>query len=267
MKTKVQILKRIKSIPGDFNLLEELSSSPISKVFLCTFNNIHSVIRIDLLPASKLAIDRRNEINLLETLIPLDLSPKILYFDEQAGLMIWKYISGKEPIFDLVGKNKCSLNELGRSLNLIHSSLIPQNSKNIFTNSLNLYKNLLNDTPDQYYFNKAIDLYHELIDDGVSHVFSHNDLHKSNLIWCKKFYFLDWEYSSLNHPYFDIASLIRSFKLNEKQANDLYLGYISNNNILDLSNIEKWINFIEYLENVWKISLKRIQANQYINLL
>ena len=59
------LLKRIESIPGKCILGRELSSSLISQVYLCRFNNIKAVIRLDSPPASKLAIDRENEVNLL----------------------------------------------------------------------------------------------------------------------------------------------------------------------------------------------------------
>ena len=42
---------------------------------------------------------------------------------------------------------------------------------------------------------KALALYDQLNKDGVRKVLSHNDLHRSNLLWNNKYYFLDWEYS------------------------------------------------------------------------
>jgi thiamine kinase-like enzyme len=100
-----------------------------------------------------------------------------------------------------------------------------------------------------------------LTNDGVSQVFSHNDLHSSNLLWDKKYYFLDWEYSSLNHPCFDIASLVRSFHLNESQIHDLAVGYEFKSKLFDLGTLNKWIKFIEYLEKIWEISLMKIKEN------
>ena len=52
-------------------------------------------------------------------------------------------------------------------------------------------------------------LYQELEEDGTQKVFSHNDLTSKKFLWNNQYYFLDWEYAGLNHPCFDIASLVR----------------------------------------------------------
>jgi len=255
------LLKRIESVPGECTLEHELSSSSISKVFLCTFNNTKAVIRFDLPPASKLAVDRNNELNLLESIKHLDLAPKILYSDQAAGILIWKYIPGAEPIFNQSHLSQHSLRALGSCLYSIHSTPIPQNSIDIFSNSMSLYQGLLDGSSDKLLFNKSLNLYNELINDGVSQVFSHNDLHRSNLLWDEKYYFLDWEYSSLNHPCFDIASLVRSFQLNQNQIDDLSIGYKYKSEIFDLNVLNKWIKFIEHLYKIWEISVTKILVN------
>ena len=172
-----------------------------------------------------MAIDRKNEAIVLNNIFDLGISPSLIYFDPSAGIMIWKYIAGTKPVFDQEKSNTFSLIDLGRTLACIHNSPIPANSKNIFKDSMNLYKSLLEESQNEMFFRTAFDLYNELVDDGVKMVFSHNDLHSGNLIWNSKYYFLDWEFSSSNHPCFDIASLVRSFNLNENQIRFLSKGY------------------------------------------
>ena len=154
------LLKKIEAIPGKCILESELSTSLISQVYLCRFNNIKAVIRLDSLPASKLAIDRENEVNLLKNIMHLDLSPILLHSNQSAGIMIWKYIPGNTPTFDKNRSDTYSLKELGRSLYLIHSSSIPQNSKNIFLDSMSLYKDLLSDTSNKILIQEALSLIH-----------------------------------------------------------------------------------------------------------
>ena len=255
------LLKRIESIPSECVLRHELSSSSISKVFICTFDNTKAVIRFDLPTVSKLAVDRKNELNLLMSITHLDLAPKILYADQAAGILIWKYIPGSEPIFNQAHPNSHSLRVLGNCLYSIHSMPIPQNSIDIFSNSISLYKGLLDSPSDRFLFNKALNLYTELVNDGLSQVFSHNDLHRSNLLWDDKYYFLDWEYASLNHPCFDIASLVRSFQLSQDQIDDLSMGYKYNSQIFDPNILNQWIKFIDNLDKIWEISVTKIQEN------
>lgn len=254
--------KIIESIQGKCILHDELSSSPISKVFLCLFNDVKAVIRIDVMLASKLAIDRKNEFRILKNIAHLDLSPQVLYSDNLAGILIWKYIHGNKPVFDGSGSMHNSLSELGRSLYLIHNFSMAQNSINIFSNSLDFYQKLSNKIANKFIFDNAINLYKELIDDGVKLVLCHNDLHQGNLLWNKKFYFLDWEFSALNHPCFDIASLIKTFQLTDRQIYYLSIGYGPNIKIFNLATLKKWIEFIDYLEIIWELSIKKIQIDQ-----
>ena len=82
----VQFSKRIKSIPGEFTLDQILSSGTIAQVFLCTFNHAKAVIRIDCPSASRLSIDRDNEVKILNNVKNLELAPKVLYQDESAAV-------------------------------------------------------------------------------------------------------------------------------------------------------------------------------------
>ena len=255
------LLNKIESIPGAFTLKDKLSSSLISEVYECTYNQTKAVIRFDLPAASKLAIDRENEAIVLNNIFDLGISPSLIYFDPSAGIMIWKYIAGTKPVFDQEKSNTFSLIDLGRSLACIHSSPIPANSKNIFKDSMNLYESLLEESQNEMFFRTASDLYNELVDDGVKMVFSHNDLHSGNLIWNSKYYFLDWEFSSSNHPCFDIASLVRSFNLNENQIRFLSKGYQPNDEIFNFDVLQKWITFIDFLDQIWEIALTKLSKN------
>ena len=253
----LSLAKRIASIPGEFSLKNSLSKSALSEVFLCSFNKLDAVIRLDFLCAGRLAIDRENEFALLKSIQYLDLAPKALYVDPSNGILIWEYVLGAEIIFDSAD-TKQSIGSLGKCLRTIHSIDIPENSTDIFSNSMSLYHELLRDTADAYLFKKASNLYNELLNDDVSKVLSHNDLHKKNILWNDAFYFLDWEYAGMNHPCFDIASLVRSFQLSKKEVHELSIGYSFNTKLFNQEKIKKWIEFIEYLDEVWKLSISKI---------
>lgn len=253
----LSLAKRIASIPGEFSLKHSLSKSALSEVFLCSFNKLDAVIRLDFLCAGRLAIDRENEFALLKSIQYLDLAPKALYVDPSNGILIWEYVLGAEIIFDSAD-TKQSIGSLGKCLRTIHSIDIPENSTDIFSNSMSLYHELLRDTADAYLFKKASNLYNELLNDDVSKVLSHNDLHKKNILWNDAFYFLDWEYAGMNHPCFDIASLVRSFQLSKKEVHELSIGYSFNTKLFNQEKIKKWIEFIEYLDEVWKLSISKI---------
>jgi aminoglycoside/choline kinase family phosphotransferase len=255
------VLERIESVPGNCTLGKELSASPITKIYLCVFNNIKSIIRFDLEAASHLALDRLNEVSILQSINHLDLAPEILYSDAEAGISIWKYIVGTEPNFSQNKSKQNSLYDLGSSLRSLHCFPTPKNTKDIFSNSMDLYQTLLDGPSEKLLFKNAMTLYEELVEDGTKKVFSHNDLHQKNLLWNNKYYFLDWEYAGLNHPCFDIASLVRNFELNQSQINEFLQGYKANSKFSQMNGLIPWIKFIDYLEEIWNISLSKILNN------
>ena len=255
----LSLTERIASIPGEFVLGYKLSRSAISEVFLCTFNNLNAVIRFDSLCAASLVIDRQNEFTLLKNIQYLDIAPKALYVDPTNGISIWEYVQGQEATFHTTD-TKQSMRSLGKSLRTIHSIAIPEHSADIFSNSMNLYHGLLEHTSDVDLFNKASNLYNELLQDDVSKVLSHNDLHKKNILWNDAFYFLDWEYAGMNHPCFDIASLVKNFELNEKEINELSIGYCLNAELFNQEKLNKWIEFIRYLDEVWELCILKLSS-------
>jgi hypothetical protein len=253
-----QLPERIKSIPGEFILNQKLTSGPISQVFLCTFNNIKAVIRLDLPCAPMLAFDRMNEITLLNSIQSLQISPKVLYHNASDGILIWEFIPGDEPAFNSGDHKEHYLKLLGQALNLIHSTAVPKNCLDIFSNSMSLYKNLLENSSHQWLCDQALRLYEELLKDGTNQVLSHNDLNHTNLLWDKKFYFLDWEYSGPNHPCFDIASIVKTYQLNQSEIDHFSIGYGGNKELFRIKKLNQWITFIQYLDEIWKISVNRV---------
>ena len=114
-------LEKIKSIPGKCILVRELSSSSISNVYLGVINDVKAVIRVDLLVASRLAIDRQHEVNLLMDISHLDLAPKVLYSDIAEGILIWEHISGTQSLFTGKKFKANDLFQLGSCLYSLHS--------------------------------------------------------------------------------------------------------------------------------------------------
>ena len=250
----VQFSEKIKSIPGEFVLDQNLASGGISQVFLCTYNQMQAVIRIDCPTASMLSIDRGSEVKILNSLKNLELAPKVLYQDEPAGILIWEFIPGIKPLFNSGNKDYC-LKSLGRELSLIHNTSIPDDCSDIFTHSLDLYGSLLQKTSDKSLFTKALSLFKKLYFDGTPKVLSHNDLNPGNLLWENKFYFLDWEYAGLNHPCFDLASLVHHYKLDPSQIHELSIGYGGDKELFTMERLQHWIEFILHLDEIWIISV------------
>jgi hypothetical protein len=54
---------------------------------------------------------------------------------------------------------------------------------------------------------------------------------------------------------------VRSFELNQSQINELLEGYKANSKFSQIDGLISWIKFIDYLEDIWSISLSKILNN------
>ena len=252
----INLQKKINKISGNLKLENEIKSGPISKIFSCEFNNIKAIVRFDLPLASKLNLNRRREVTILNKISFLNQSPKILFENISEGILIWEYILGAQ--LNVSQNDKVLLTDLSRSLKKIHEIKLPKNIVRNFNESIIFYKTLLIDSPNQKLINKGLNLFEEINDEDAPRVFSHNDLNKTNLLLGSKIYFLDWEYASMNSPYFDIASLAATFNLDNAGINILLEGYSDNFIAINQEKLKKWISFTYYLDYLWRISIVKL---------
>ena len=144
---------------------------------------------------------------------------------------------------------------MGTELKKIHDIDLPKSKKKYFKNDINFYRNLLNEVPENIILHRGFDLYDKL-NNSDNYVFSHNDLNKTNLLWRDRLFFLDWEYSSFNNPFFDIASISNAYNLSKVDRAILWKAYTNNkSSALNDKNLREWMLFCHYLEYMWSISL------------
>ena len=238
----------------NLEIIETIKSGPVSEISICNFDNIKAILRIDYPCASEINVDRENEIFTLSRIKILGNTPEVLFSDLPHGILIWRYIEGIEFSLD---ENSSSdfLKKLGNEIKKIHDIDIPKNKKKYFSNDINFYRNLLSDFPENVILRKGFNLYDKL-NNSDNYVFSHNDLNKTNLLWRDRFFFLDWEYSSFNHPLFDIASISNAYNLSKVERAILWKAYTNNKySALNDKNLREWMLFCHYLEYIWSISL------------
>ena len=238
----------------NLEIIKTIKSGPVSEISICNFDNIKAILRVDYPCARKINVDRENEIFILSQLKILDFSPEVLFSDLSYGILVWRYIEGIE--FSL-GKdsNEVFLKTLGTELKKIHDIDLPKSKKKYFSNDINFYRNLLNEVPENIILHRGFDLYDKL-NNSDNYVLSHNDLNKTNLLWRDRLFFLDWEYSSFNNPFFDIASISNAYNLSKVDRAILWKAYTNNEySALNDTNLREWMLFCHYLEYMWSISL------------
>ena len=238
----------------NLEIIKTIKSGPVSEISICNFDNIKAILRIDYPCVGKINVDRENEIFILSQLKILDFSPEVLFSDLSSGILVWRYIEGIEFSLD-EDSNKVFLKTLGTELKKIHEIDLPKSKKKYFSNDINFYRNLLNEVPENIILHRGFDLYDKL-NNSNNYVFSHNDLNKTNLLWRDGLFFLDWEYSSFNNPFFDIASISNAYNLSKVDRAILWKAYTNNEySALNDTNLREWMLFCHYLEYMWSISL------------
>ena len=62
----------------------------------------------------------------------------------------------------------------------------------------------------------------------------------------------------MNSPYFDIASLVATFNLDNVGINILLEGYSDNFIAINQEKLKKWISFTYYLDYLWRMSIVKL---------
>ena len=249
-----QLKKIISNIPHEIKIICPLKKGLISEIYLCNFNNIKSVIRLDLEIPGWLKIQRDSEIRILD-LNNNDKSEKnILYHDLEKGILIRRFIEGNKFILNKKNSDQ-QLELLGRAIKEIHKTNYEKDAVNNFSNAINRYKEILKyKIQIDPILEIGFEIYEDLYRESYPKVFSHNDLTQENIIWDHEYLFIDWEYAGLNNPLFDIASIISSYSLNDQQIDSLCRGYGKKSEV-DMEILRKWVKFTYFCDYIWRICL------------
>ena len=260
MKSMLKIEKKIASIDGKIEIISPLKIDLISQIFLCNFNDIKSVIRLDIDLPNWLRNQRASESQILNFLKTKNQNQNILYQDFDKGILIREFHEGNE-ISNLNLRREENLISLGKEIRKIHEIKINHNVINDFENVIESYRDILkNKIKNDWYLIKGFEIFDSLSYENELKIFSHNDLSPGNILWNKKYFFIDWEYSSMNSQYFDLATIISSYGLDDGEITLLCDGYDKNLQ-LDMYKLKKWAKFTHFLDYIWRICL--IETTKY----
>ena len=246
-----KIDKKIASVDHKIEIISSLKIDLISQIFLCNFNDIKSVIRIDFDIPNWLKKQRASEFQILNFLKTKIQNQKILYHDLDRGILIREFHEGKEISYSDI-RRKENLISLGKEIKKVHEIKIDNVAINNFKNLIENYRDILkNKIKNNWYLNQGFKIFDSLSCGKEQIIFSHNDLNRQNILFNKKYFFIDWEYASLNSPYFDLASIISSYDFNDKETGYLLCGY-SKNFLLDQEKLKSWVKFTYFLDYIWR---------------
>lgn len=181
-------------------------------------------------------ITRDNEFFNSQLMSQMKFNVETNYFNPNDGIKITTYLEHSQQLTHQIISNEKYLNAIANKLSLLHNSeLVFKNEFNVF-DEFDKYISLLKNKELFYQYHPRIS---QLLDKFYSirqyhhnnpQLLSpcHNDLVPENILWKENnIYFIDWEYSGMNDPLFDIAAFLLESRLNETNTMK-FLGYYLN---------------------------------------
>ncbi len=201
---------------------------------------------------SEVFIDREIEKQNLDIIKPLNLNCENIYINTSNGYKMSKFIEG-----DDLSTTDFNYQEVADKLKSLHNSKLKAVNTYNKKEKLDYYESLLDTKHTSEYENlkkKLFDFLESYKD--IELVFCHGDAQKSNWLKSNQLYLLDWEYSGLNDPYYDIACFGNVNFDDAVKLLSFYLGKEPNNNELNRLIINRafqcmqWYNVALYKEQI-----------------
>lgn len=215
-------------------------------------------------------IDRKNEIENSRLSNQLHIAPEIIYFDVKSGIKLTPYIGRKTLNRDTIQLPE-NLEQVISHLRRLHTSNLPfKNKFNVFQEIEN-YENLLKKTGGSLYEGYSIirpeifNLAKVLKQSGTESAPCHNDLVPENFVKRedRKVYLIDWEYSGINDPIWDLGALFLESDFTKESRQKALDIYYKGNIPVDVSTkIVIYQIVMDFLWSIWA-ECKKVQGNDF----
>ena len=176
-------------------------------------------------------INRQDEKYNLELLKDLDLDVKNYLFDIEAGIKVNEYIESAITLDSTSIKTK--FDKIARILQTIHASGKELRGEFAPFEEIKKYESLIEEkipyTNYEAVREEVFSLEKRLADLGVDRKSCHIDLVPENFIESPqgRLYLIDWEYSSMNDPMWDLAALFLESEFTRQEEEDFLSHYES----------------------------------------
>lgn len=165
----------------------------------------------------------------------LGLNPPIRYFDEKTGVKLADFVEGAQPLGRATIQRYQRLDQVADTLRSLHQSSVRQsNDFNVFTEIVR-YRKVISENISslrggvrEFGALDALPLLSSKLNElGVSLAACHNDLVPENFIASPdgKLYLIDWEYSGMNDPHWDLACLFLESHFSEESQSYFLSAY------------------------------------------
>lgn len=264
MKKQDEIVqKKLRDVFQDENIIFDKSRFAGGLTNYNYIMNIHGTDYVIRQPGgmTNLMIDRKIEKINNNIALELGLNSDCVYFDEFSGIKISVFIKNSKNV---AITDPCSLSNL-RAVSEIMKKL--HSSKKIFPNhfdwkiELGKYEKIVAKLSGAFFFDYN-ELKEQLFRMEKYHVVNsvavpcHNDTVPENFLIDEKgnAYLIDWEYSGMNDPAWDIAAYILESKLTEEAISFLIADYYGTmSNIEVIAKIKYYMLVQDFLWTVWAL--------------
>lgn len=202
-------------------------------------------------------INRIAEKNNLENLRDLELDVENYIFDIKEGIKVNEYIENATT-FDahyIKTKNK----EVAEILQKVHGSGKELEGEFKIFDEIKKYENLIQGEIKYAYYDKIRDkvfgLQSHLEEIGIDRKSCHIDLVPENFIEDEtgRVYLIDWEYSSMNDPMWDLAALFLESNYRKSEEGDFFKYYYSEKTPVSITKIMIYKILQDFLWSLWTI--------------
>ena len=202
-------------------------------------------------------INRIAEKNNLEKLRDLELDVENYIFDINEGIKVNEYIENATT-FDahyIKTKNK----EVAEILQKVHGSGKELEGEFKIFDEIKKYENLIQGEIKYAYYDKIRDkvfgLQSHLEEIGIDRKSCHIDLVPENFIEDEngRVYLIDWEYSSMNDPMWDLAALFIESNYRKSEEGDFFKYYYSEKTPVSIAKIMIYKILQDFLWSLWTI--------------
>ena len=202
-------------------------------------------------------INRIAEKNNLENLRDLELDVENYIFDIEEGIKVNEYIENATT-FDahyIKTKNK----EVAEILQKVHGSGKELEGEFKIFDEIKKYEDLIQGEIKYAYYDKIRDkvfgLQSHLEEIGIDRKPCHIDLVPENFIEDEngRVYLIDWEYSSMNDPMWDLAALFIESNYRKSEEGDFFKYYYSEKTPVSIAKIMIYKILQDFLWSLWTI--------------
>ena len=202
-------------------------------------------------------INRIAEKNNLENLRDLELDVENYIFDINEGIKVNEYIENATT-FDahyIKTKNK----EVAEILQKVHGSGKELEGEFKIFDEIKKYEDLIQGEIKYAYYDKIRDkvfgLQSHLEEIGIDRKSCHIDLVPENFIEDEtgRVYLIDWEYSSMNDPMWDLAALFLESNYRKSEEGDFFKYYYSEKTPVSIAKIMIYKILQDFLWSLWTI--------------